>query len=184
MGCIKTIYNKTEVMKVLVLNMDYSPINVTTLQKGFKLVFKGKAEVVSHDEDNPIMTDRKEYRRPSVIRLLKYVYIPFKKVTLSRTNIYRRDDYKCIYCGDNDNLTLDHVVPKCKGGANTWTNLVTCCSDCNIKKGDKDLDVWLKESGLKMRHKPFKPTYLYFVEKIQRVRPDWKIFVGIASDEN
>jgi len=167
-------------MKVLVLNMDYSPINVTTLQKGFKLVFKGKAEVVSHDEDNPIVTGQKDYRRPSVIRLLRYIYIPFKKVQLSRTNIYRRDDYKCIYCGSNENLTLDHVIPKSKGGGNTWENLATCCSSCNVRKGD----TLLEDTDMKMRHEPFKPTYLYFVEKIQRVRPDWKVFVGIASDEN
>jgi len=169
-------------MKVLVLNMDYSPINVTTLKKGFKLVFKGKAEVVSHVAERPIVTDRRNYRRPSVIRLLQYISIPFnkKKVQLSRTNIYRRDDYRCIYCDSGQNLTLDHVIPKSKGGGNTWENLVTCCSDCNVKKGDKTLE----ESGMKMRHEPFKPTYLYFVEKIQRVSEDWKIFVGITPNEN
>jgi 5-methylcytosine-specific restriction endonuclease McrA len=180
MGCMKTIYIKTKVMKVLVLNMDYSPINVTTLKKGFKLVFKGKAEVISHIKDEPLVTDRKNYRRPSVIRLLRYIYMPFKKVQLSRTNIYRRDDYRCVYCGSNDRLTLDHVIPKSKGGGNTWENLVTCCANCNVKKGDKTVE----EMGMTMRHKPFKPTYLYFVEKIQRVRPDWKVFVGIASDGN
>jgi 5-methylcytosine-specific restriction endonuclease McrA len=180
MGCIGNIYIKTNVMKVLVLNMDYSPINITTLTKGFKLVFKGKAEVVTHDEENPIVTDRKDYRRPSVIRLLRYIYLPYKKVNLSRQNIYRRDDHKCIYCGDSENLTLDHVLPKSKGGKNTWTNLVTCCGNCNVRKGD----TLLKDTDMVMRHKPFKPTYLYFVEKIQKVRPDWKIFVGIATDQN
>jgi 5-methylcytosine-specific restriction endonuclease McrA len=168
-------------MKVLVLNMDYSPINITTLQKGFKLVFKGKAEVVSHDDSNPIMTGSKTFRRPSVIRLLKYVYLPYKKVTMSRQNIYRRDDHKCIYCGSGDNLTLDHIIPKAKGGGNTWENLAVCCGTCNVRKGDKDVDVFLKEYGLTMRHKPFKPTYLYFVEKIQSVRSDWKYYVGIRE---
>lgn len=167
-------------MKVLVLNMDYSPINITSLQKGFKLVFKGKAEVVTHIKEEPIVTDRKDYERPSVIRLLRYIYLPFKKVQLSRTNIYRRDDYKCVYCGINEKLTLDHVKPKSKGGNNTWENLVTCCQNCNVKKGDK----FLEDTDMVMSHKPFKPTYLYFVEKIQRVRPDWKAFVGIVTDEN
>ena len=146
-------------MKVLVLNMDYSPINITTLQRGFNLVFKGKAEVVSHANKKPIITERKSYRRPTVIRLLRYIYLPFKKVNLSRQNIFRRDDHKCVYCGVQKNLTLDHVIPKSKGGKNTarlWSfNLVTCCGDCNVKKGDKSL----KESGMIMRHKPFKPTY-------------------------
>jgi 5-methylcytosine-specific restriction endonuclease McrA len=178
MGCMKTIYIKTEVMKVLVLNNDYSPINVTTMKKGFKLVFKGKAEVVSHVKGEPIVTDRRDYRRPSVIRLLRYIYMPFKKVQLSRTNIYRRDDYKCVYCGAKEKLTLDHVIPKSKGGGNTWENLVTCCQKCNVAKSDKSLE----ESGMTMSHEPFKPTYLYFVEKIQKVRSDWKMFVGIVPE--
>jgi 5-methylcytosine-specific restriction endonuclease McrA len=169
-------------MKVLVLNMDYSPINITTLQKGFKLVFKGKAEVVTHESDNPIITDRKMYIRPTVIRLLKYIVLPFKKVHLSRQNILKRDDNRCIYCGSHDDLTIDHVIPRSKGGENTWENLVACCGSCNVKKCSKNVDEFLDEYGLKMRHKPFKPTYLYFVEKINKVNNDWKQFVGIAKD--
>jgi 5-methylcytosine-specific restriction endonuclease McrA len=169
-------------MKVLVLNMDYSPINVTTLQKGFKLVFKGKAEIVTHEKSSPIKTDRKTYKRPTVIRLLRYIVVPFRKVSLNRHNIFRRDDHKCVYCGSKQSLTLDHVTPKSKGGANTWTNLVTCCGECNVNKGDKDLDTFLFESNLTMHHEPFKPNYLYFVEKINNVNNDWKQYVGIVKD--
>lgn len=168
-------------MRVLVLNMDYSPINITTLQQGFKLVFKGKAEIVSHEKDNPILTERKKYIRPTVIRLLRYITLPFRKVNLNRQNVFRRDDHKCVYCGDKENLTLDHVVPRSKGGSNTWDNLLTCCGSCNVKKGDKDVDSFLNEHGLTMHHKPFKPTYLYFVEKINKVNSDWKQFVGIVN---
>ena len=169
-------------MKVLVLNMDYSPINITTLQKGFKLVFKGKAEIVTHEEDSPIKTDRNIYRRPTVIRLLRYIVLPFRKVNLNRQNVFRRDDYKCAYCRTSENLTLDHVVPRSKGGPNTWENLVTCCSDCNVKKGDLDVGVFMGQYGLTMHHQPFRPTYLYFVEKINKVNNDWKQFVGIVKD--
>ena len=166
-------------MKVLVLNMDYSPINITTIQRGFKLVFKGKAEIVTHEEKNPIKTERKNYRRPTVIRLLRYITLPFRKINLNRQNIYRRDGHKCIYCGSKNNLTLDHVVPKCKNGANTWKNLVTCCGSCNVKKGDKIVDDFLLEYDLKMSHQPFRPTYLYFIEKINNLNSDWKQFVGL-----
>ncbi len=166
-------------MKVLVLNMDYSPINITTIQRGFKLVFKGKAEIVTHEEENPIKTERKSYRRPTVIRLLRYITLPFRKINLNRQNIYRRDGHKCIYCGSKNNLTLDHVVPKCKNGANTWKNLVTCCGSCNVKKGDKLVDDFLLEYDLKMSHQPFRPTYLYFIEKINNLNTDWKQFVGL-----
>ncbi len=166
-------------MKVLVLNMDYSPINITTIQRGFKLVFKGKAEIVTHEEENPIKTERKSYRRPTVIRLLRYITLPFRKINLNRQNIYRRDGHKCIYCGSKNKLTLDHVVPKCKNGANTWKNLVTCCGSCNVKKGDKLVDDFLLEYDLKMSHQPFRPTYLYFIEKINNLNTDWKQFVGL-----
>ena len=166
-------------MKVLVLNMDYSPINITTIQRGFKLVFKGKAEIVTHEEENPIKTERKSYRRPTVIRLLRYITLPFRKINLNRQNIYRRDGHKCIYCGSKNNLTLDHVVPKCKNGANTWKNLVTCCGSCNVKKGDKLVDDFLLEYDLKMSHQPFRPTYLYFIEKINNLNSDWRQFVGL-----
>lgn len=166
-------------MKVLVLNMDYSPINITTIQRGFKLVFKGKAEIVTHEEENPIKTERKNYKRPTVIRLLRYITLPFRKINLNRQNIYRRDGHKCIYCGSKNNLTLDHVVPKCKNGANTWKNLVTCCGSCNVKKGDKIVDDFLLEYDLKMSHQPFRPTYLYFIEKINNLNSDWKQFVGL-----
>jgi hypothetical protein len=169
-------------MKVLVLNMDYSPINITTLQKGFKLVFKGKAEVVTHESENPIMTDKKSYIRPTVIRLLRYVVLPFRKVHLSRQNVFRRDDHKCVYCRTKENLTVDHVIPRSKGGPNTWENLVTCCAECNLRKDDKSLEQFLMETGLTIHHKPFKPTYLYFVEKINKVNSDWKQYVGIVED--
>ena len=169
-------------MMVLVLNMDYSPINITTLHRGFKLVFKGKAEVVTHMEGQPIKTDKKIYKRPTVIRLLKYVFVPFRKVNLSRQNVFRRDDHKCVYCRSVHNLTLDHVIPRSKGGPNTWDNLVTCCGDCNVKKGDLDVDVFLEQHDLTMHHQPFRPTYLYFVEKINKVNNDWKQFVGIVKD--
>jgi hypothetical protein len=164
-------------MKVLVLNMDYTPINITTLQRGFKLVFKGKAEVVSYDESSPIITTYKEYIKPTVIRLLKYVFVPFRKVHLNRQNIFKRDGNKCVYCGSKSRLTIDHLIPRAKGGTNTWKNLVTCCGHCNVKKGDKYVDVFLSENRLKISHKPFKPSFLYFIENMNDVNGDWKIFI-------
>ena len=87
-----------------------------------------------------------------------------------------------VSIGSKESLTLDHVIPKSKGGPNSWKNLVTCCGSCNVKKGDKKVDVFLSENNLKMHHQPFKPTYLYFVEKINNVSADWKQFVGIVKD--
>jgi hypothetical protein len=141
-------------MKVLVLNADFQPINVTTFQRGFNLVFKGKAEVLVSDENNTFSLFSKEFGRPTVIRLLNFIYIPKRRVSLSRENIFKRDGFSCVYCGSDNNLTLDHVIPKSRGGKNSWENLVTCCSKCNGKKDDRTP----KEAGMNMRVKPHVPS--------------------------
>lgn len=163
---------------ILLLNQDFSPLNVTTLYRGFKLVFKGKAEIITHDKIKPIKTGTKNYHRPTVIRLLKYVPLPYRKVTLSRHNVYRRDGYKCVYCGSDRNLTLDHMIPKSKGGENNWKNLVTCCGKCNRIKGDTSVEEFLEKTGYTMSHKPFKPTYAQFIKKMGgNVKDDWLPFL-------
>jgi len=162
---------------ILLLNQDYTPLNVTSLRRGFNLVFKGKAEVISHDDDNPIETEENKYERPTVIRLLRYISLPYKKVSLTRFNIYRRDGHKCVYCQSTKSLTLDHVIPKCKGGQNTWKNLATCCQQCNTEKGNKDLDIFMKEKGYKMTHQPYRPTYLQFVQRLKGLNNDWLPFI-------
>ena len=157
--------------RILVLNADYQPMSVTAFERGVGLVFLGKAEVLEHDMRRPIKTASRSYRRPTVIRLIKYVTIPFKKVPLSRFNIYRRDGHRCIYCGDKMNLTLDHVYPKCKGGKNSWKNLVTSCSSCNIRKGSRTPE----EAGLKMMHQPYVPTMVNFIRNYNGLsHENWK----------
>ena len=148
-------------MNILVLNADYQPLNVTTLQRGFNLVYAGKAEIIKYGE-KPIETEHREYKRPLVIRLMRYVSIPFKKVPLSRYNIFRRDGHACGYCKSKSNLTLDHVLPKSRGGGNSWENLVTCCKKCNARKDNKTP----KEAGMKLLVELRRPTYAEFIAKI------------------
>lgn len=145
--------------KILVLNADYQPINVTSFQKGYKLVWKGKAEVVKEDPTDVIMTSR-SIARPKVIRLLTYLYLPYRRLNLSKQNVYRRDGFKCVYCGSGANLTLDHVLPRSRGGDNSWENLVTCCRKCNAKKDDRTPE----EARMRMRHKSFVPTFSHLIE--------------------
>lgn len=142
-------------LKILVLNADYQPINVTSFAKGYKLVYKGKAEVLASDENSRLQLFTQEVARPKVIRLLTYIYLPYRKVTLSKQNIFKRDGYQCVYCPSRDNLTLDHVLPRSRGGANSWENLVTCCARCNGKKDNRTPE----EAGMKMRLKPVAPTF-------------------------
>jgi 5-methylcytosine-specific restriction endonuclease McrA len=160
-------------MQVLILNNDYTPVSVTDIARGFKLVYKGKAEIVEHDESNPIVTDQKVYKRPSVIRLLSYVVLPFKKLKPSRDNVFRRDAHMCVYCDSKKNLTIDHVLPRSRGGDNTWENLVTCCTKCNGKKGNRTPE----EAGMKMRQKPFKPGYTYFMKNFAKVYDQWTVYL-------
>lgn len=139
--------------KVLVLNADYTPINVTTVFKGFKLVDKGKAEILKAG-DNPIVAGEKEFLRPLIIRLYNYVKFRFHKLKINRNRLFRRDNYSCVYCGNKRNLTVDHVMPKSRGGQNTWMNLVTCCSHCNRVKDNRTPE----EAGMRFLKQPYEPS--------------------------
>lgn len=139
--------------KVLVLNSDYTPINVTSLIRGFILVDKGKAEVLKSGE-NPITSGQKEYLRPLVIRLLNYVRFRVKPLKINRQRIFKRDGFRCSYCGISKNLTIDHILPKSRGGGNTWLNLTTCCKNCNRVKDNRTPE----EANMKLIKKPFEPS--------------------------
>jgi 5-methylcytosine-specific restriction endonuclease McrA len=140
---------------VLVLNYDYTPLNITTTRRGFILVDKGKAEIVKSDE-NPIMSGYNNHVRPLIIRLLNYIKYKSRTIKVNRTRIYKRDNHECVYCGTKKHLTLDHVIPKSRGGTNEWTNLVTCCFKCNLKKGNKTPE----EAKMTLRVKPHIPSLL------------------------
>lgn len=140
---------------VLVLNYDYTPLNITSIRRGFVLVDKGKAEIIKSDE-SPIVCGYKTYVRPVIIRLLKYIKHFTRNLHATRNRIYKRDNHQCVYCGSNKNLTLDHVIPKSRGGTNEWTNLVTSCFKCNLKKSNKTPE----EAKMPMRQKPFAPTLI------------------------
>ena len=160
-------------MKVLVLNSDFSPISVTTPNRGFNLVYKGKAEILEHYKEIPIITEGGLLKRPSVIRLIDYVVIPFKKINPIKDNVFKRDNYTCLYCDSKKNLTLDHVIPRCKKGSNDWDNLATCCSKCNRRKGNKTPE----ESGMKIRYNPYKPDYIYFIRRLS-VSKEWDTYLN------
>ena len=105
------------------------------------LVWKGKAEVVER-YDEPLRTSTNTYVRPHVIRLVSYVRVPRSvKRRISRRALFARDGWRCVYCGDGTcRLTLDHVVPRSRGGDSVWENVVTACGPCNLRKGDRLLE--------------------------------------------
>jgi CRISPR/Cas system Type II protein with McrA/HNH and RuvC-like nuclease domain len=138
---------------VLVLNSDYTPINVTSVKRGFSLVYKGKAEILK-SADDPIYSGYKQYIRPIVIRLLDYVKYRIKSIKVNRSRIYKRDNYECAYCASKKTLTIDHIIPRSRGGNNTWNNLITCCHRCNVKKADRTPE----EAGMVLNKKPTEPA--------------------------
>ncbi|RNI28002.1 HNH endonuclease [Rufibacter immobilis] len=161
--------------KVLLLNQDYSAIATCSLHKAFVLLYLQKAELIAEDQLNVLRTVRQTYPRPLVIRLHRYVRVPYKGISLTRQNIMRRDRNQCQYCGSTRNLTLDHLLPRSRGGQSTWYNLITACSRCNSRKGDRTPE----EVEMKLRRKPFKPSLVSFLrDGIQDTDHAWMPFLA------
>jgi 5-methylcytosine-specific restriction endonuclease McrA len=143
--------------QTLLLNASYEPLRVVDWQKAITLWWQGKVEVISV-YDREVHAVSFTFKLPSIIRLLRYVrikrrldYVPF-----SRANIYARDDHTCQYCGQTlptNDLTFDHVIPVAHGGRKDWENIVTCCIDCNRRKGGRNP----AEAGLRLIRQPRRP---------------------------
>jgi 5-methylcytosine-specific restriction endonuclease McrA len=153
----------TKMMKVpvLLLNANYEPLNVCTTRRALGLLMTGKAEMIANGRGY-IHTVRLSVPRPSVIRLGYMVKRPRPKVKLTKQEIFRRDNYTCQYCAvRRKGMTVDHVIPRYRGGRHTWKNLVTACPECNRKKGGR----MLSEARMSLIREPFEPPasaeYLY-----------------------
>lgn len=166
---------KSKDTKCLVVDNSYMPRSVITTERAFVITYKGNAETL-HNHDTYFGTVNKSlaYPKPSVIRIFKYINLQYSKVPLTRRNIYKRDEYSCVYCGDSDRsqLTLDHVVPQSKGGKDTWENLVTSCSRCNSEKADLDIHEWGREHP-----NPRRPHYLMLMKTLDYIPVEWNQFL-------
>lgn len=155
---------------VLVLNQDFTPLTLCSVQRAFLLVFLQKAEMLDGVEGKNLRSVDDSYPYPSVIRIYEYKNVPYRGVVLTRYNVFKRDGNTCQYCGEEKNLTLDHVVPRSKGGKSSWTNLVTACKHCNSKKGNYTPE----EAGLKLSKNPVKPSYIVFLKSAAgRLQTNW-----------
>ena len=151
---------------VLVLNATFEPINVTAVRRALVLLLKGVAQA---EEIHPseVHSCTQAVNVPSVIRLLTYRHIPQQSRALSRKNILLRDRNTCQFCGSifpASELTLDHVVPRSRGGHSSWENLVACCYNCNNRKGDRTPE----EAGLKLVRRP-RPFTLHTSRQLMRL---------------
>ena len=145
---------------VLVLNASYEPLNVTSVRRAYVLVFKGKAELIEQ-LDTPLHSASDTYPWPHVIRLVQYVRVPRAvQRKISRRALFARDNWRCAYCGTTGGkLTLDHVVPRSRGGDSVWENVVTSCAPCNLRKGDR----LPEEVAMELRYLPKPPTPVLFI---------------------
>jgi 5-methylcytosine-specific restriction endonuclease McrA len=164
------------VQHVLVLNASYEPLNVCSTRRAYVLVFKGKAEVVER-LDKPLRSASGSFIWPHVIRLLHYVRVPRAiQRKISRRALFARDGWRCVYCGTSGGrLTLDHVVPRSKGGESIWENVVTACAPCNLRKGDRTPE----QVGMELRSVPRPPAPVLFIRlAAPRIPQGWTPYLG------
>ena len=146
---------------VLVLNATFEPLSLVSVRRAVVLLLREKAELVEATE-RMLHSANHALPEPLVIRLTRYVRLPHRSVPPTRGAVILRDAYTCQYCGDTPGkhgLTVDHVVPRCRGGDHSWTNLTTACKRCNHKKGS----MIPPEAGMRLLRRPFEPTYVALV---------------------
>ena len=169
--------------QVLVLNASYEPLNVTSVRRAHVLVFKGKAEVIE-ELDKGLHSATDTYPWPHVIRLVQYVRVPRAvQRKISRRALFARDGWRCVYCGTTaGRLTLDHVVPRSRGGTSEWENVVTSCAPCNLKKGNR----LLEETHMRLPRVPRAPAPVLFISlSLHRVPETWVRYLpGIEVTEH
>ena len=170
---MNSAYNNTKALK---LDSSYRPLEIVDAVEALVLCLIGKAYAVETYKEK-IRSVSESFELPAVIVLTRYVKFKFKTISPTRKNIMWRDQYKCQYCEkecESKVMTLDHIVPRSRGGKNTWTNLVTACKKCNQKKGNRTPD----EAGMKLIRKPERPktTILNMLETNQ-VNDLWKNYL-------
>jgi 5-methylcytosine-specific restriction endonuclease McrA len=162
---------------VLVLNQDYSALTVCSVERAIVLMHLKKVHLVEAHDGRFIRSPSVRFPWPSIVRLKSYARVPYKRVMLSRRNVLQRDQHTCQYCASTSDLTIDHVLPKSRGGRDTWENLVAACVSCNNRKGDRTPE----EAGMALAREPFRPSYVMFIRDfVGSVHEAWKpyLFLG------
>ena len=137
--------------QVLVLNASYEPLNITSWPRAMVMLLKGKAEGLEHDPNRALRPDA---FLPTVIRLRQFVRVPYREMPLTRRNLFQRDGYRCQYCGcSGQALSVDHVLPRSRGGSDSWDNVTTACLPCNVRKGNRTP----REAGMPLGRRPHRP---------------------------
>jgi 5-methylcytosine-specific restriction endonuclease McrA len=165
--------------RVLLLNASFEPLQLVTAKRAVLLVLVERAEVVVAREDAPVFhSPSLDVTVPSIVRLRSYVKVPFRatQAPLSRRGVLMRDRSRCAYC-DGHADTIDHVVPRSRGGRHEWTNVVAACKRHNLQKGDR----MLHEIGWELLFEPYVPAgLLWRWRHLGEVDPLWGPYLGEA----
>jgi len=175
--------------RVLLLNgHTWEPLAIISVARAVNLVLAEKATIVENT-GRFLRTVSSAFPIPSVIALRVYINVPRRKAQWSRKGILARDNYTCIYCGSRvgdsvrgkiltkTDLTVDHLLPRSRGGRDTWTNTACACYSCNHRKGDR----LLEETGMKLRWEPKTPRTSYLVIAIGSGPDAWRQYIELAS---
>lgn len=145
--------------RTLLLDQGYQPISAISWQRAVTLLTLGKVEVIETYKDRKLRSRTWVIKMPAVVRLVKAFKRHKKRVKFSRHNVLARDHWKCQYCGKKkptQELTYDHVIPRAQGGITKWENIVTCCVDCNSRKGGRTP----QQAGMRLISQPVRPSWV------------------------
>ena len=161
----------------LVLNATYEPLSVVSVRRAVCLVLAEKAEIL-HDDGTELHSARCRVARPLVIRLRYVVKVPFhRRAALSRRAVFARDEHRCQYCGGHAD-SIDHVMPRSRGGEHVWENVAAACRVCNLRKRDRTPD----EAGMRLARRPATPRELaWVVVAVGQVPEVWRPYLAKAS---
>lgn len=164
-------------MRVLLLNASYEPLKVISRNRAVVLVVNGEADIVEAGE-GLIRSPSMSIPVPDVIRLRKFVRVPYRaKIPLTNHAVLQRDKHECAYCNKRKGTTIDHVVPRSRGGQHLWTNVVACCGRCNHKKNDR----LLSEIGWSLKFDPYMPKGSFWLVLGMQTRESWEPYLAAAA---
>lgn len=174
-------------MACLALNASFEPLTMIPVRRALRLVIDRKAEALEVDPERPFRSENLEYPAPLVIRLVRYIHVPRRfRRQVTNTFLFARDGYRCAYCGRHrkelgyrESLTRDHIVPLSRGGENEWTNVVTACSKCNLRKGNH----LPAECGMRPRVEARAPNHVTLIWAVRKVTPIQAKYIGMFYGE-
>jgi len=175
-------------VRCLALNASYEPLTLVPVRRALRLVIDGKAEIVEAEGDHVVRSERLTFPRPAIIRLVRFVHVPRRfRRQVTNTFLFARDDYRCQYCHRSPHelrsrecLTRDHLVPLSRGGRNEWTNVVTSCSTCNTRKGNR----LAEECGMHPATPPHEPHFVHLSWAVRRLTPIQSKYIRMFYGED